>query len=155
VSDYFLDSSALVKRYLTETGSDWVRALADPGTGNTIVVAGITRVEVAAALAGRHRAPDGVSLEERDAAVYLLLEHFEMEYGITPLDPEIIGRAAALTQTHYLRGYDAVQLATALAANESLAGADLPNLAFIASDDDDLVAAGSEDLPADDPNRHS
>ena len=102
MSDYFLDSSALVKRYLTETGSDWVRALADPGTGNTIVVAGITRVEVAAALAGRHRAPDGVSLFERDAAVYLLLEHFEMEYGIAPLDPEIIGRAVPLTQTHYL-----------------------------------------------------
>jgi hypothetical protein len=78
-----------------------------------------------------------------------------MEHGIAPLDPVLIGRAVTLTQTHRLRGYDAVQLATALAANESLAGADLPNLAFIAADDDDLVAAGSEDLPADDPNRHS
>lgn len=44
-----------------------------------------------------------------------------------------------LTQTHRLRGYDAVQLATALAANDSLAEAALPNPAFVT---------------ADDPNRH-
>lgn len=154
MSYLFLDSSALVKRYLTETGTSWVRALADPSTGNTIVVAGITRVEVAA-LVGRHRAPDGISLEERDEAVDLLLEHFETEYWIAPLNPAIIGKAVALTQNHRLRGYDAVQLATALAVNDSLTEADLPNLTFVAADEDLVAAAGSEDLPADDPNRHS
>lgn len=135
MSYLFLDSSALIKRYLTETGSDWVTTLTDPSGDNTIMVAGITRVEVAA-LAGRHRAPGGISLEERDEAVDLLLEHFEMEYWIAPLDSATVGKAVALTQTHRLRGYDAVQLATALTANDSLTAADLPPLAFVAADDD-------------------
>lgn len=55
----FLDSSALVKRYLTESSSEWVAALAGPSTGNTITVAELTRVEVAAAIAARHRATKG------------------------------------------------------------------------------------------------
>ncbi|MGI8910780.1 MAG: type II toxin-antitoxin system VapC family toxin [Rubrobacteraceae bacterium] len=150
MNDYFLHSSALVKRYLTETGSDWITALADPLVDDTIVVAEITLVEVAAALAGRHRAPGGITLEERGEAVELLHEHYEGEYRTILLD-----RAVTLTQTHHLRGYDAVQLATALTVNDSLAEADLPTLAFVADDDGLVAAAGSEDLEADDPNRHS
>jgi len=30
VSVYFLDTSALVKRYIDETGSAWLRAIVDP-----------------------------------------------------------------------------------------------------------------------------
>ena len=30
----YLDTSALIKRYVAETGSEWVRALADPTSGN-------------------------------------------------------------------------------------------------------------------------
>ena len=45
MSYFYLDSSALVKRYLTEIGSAWVGVLTDPAVGNSIVVAEITRVE--------------------------------------------------------------------------------------------------------------
>jgi uncharacterized protein len=51
MSALFFDSSALVKRYLTEIGSTWVAAQINPGSNNVIVIAEITRVEVAAALA--------------------------------------------------------------------------------------------------------
>jgi hypothetical protein len=44
--------------------------------------------------------------------------------------------------------------ATALGANDSLAEADLPNLTFAAADEDFVAAVRSEDLLADDPNRH-
>jgi uncharacterized protein len=56
LSDYFLDASALVKRYSTETGSNWITQLTDPAAQNTILIAEITVVEVAAALAAKHRA---------------------------------------------------------------------------------------------------
>lgn len=153
MSYFFLDSSALVKRYLTETGTDWVDALTDPSSGNTIAMAEITRVEVAAALAARHRA-GAITLAERDEAVSLLLRHCETEYRITPLSPEIIRRAVDLTQNHRLRGYDAVQLATALAASGSLTTADLPALSFVVADEDLVSAARSEGLQSDNPNRH-
>jgi len=144
----FFDSSALTKRYLTETGSAWVAALADPATGNTVIVAEITRVEVAAALAARHRA-GGITQAERDLLVALLLHHFDTEYRIVAIAPALTGNAVALTQAHRLRGYDAVQLAAALAA-----AAALPGLAFIAADDDLLAAARAEDLTAENPNAH-
>lgn len=153
MSYFFLDSSALVKRYLTETGTDWVDALTNPSSGNTIAIAEITRVEVAAALAARHRA-GAITLAERDEAVSLLLRHCETEYRITPLSPEIIRRAVDLTQNHRLRGYDAVQLATALAASGSLTTADLPALSFVVADEDLVSAARSEGLQSDNPNRH-
>ncbi len=51
MSSFYLDSSALAKRYLTESGSIWVVGLTDPAAGHRILVAGIALVEVAAALA--------------------------------------------------------------------------------------------------------
>lgn len=42
----YCDSSVLVQRYVAETGSAFVTSLTDPGVGNTIYIADITRVEV-------------------------------------------------------------------------------------------------------------
>jgi predicted nucleic acid-binding protein len=52
---YQCDSSGLVKRYIDEVGSDWVRAIVDPATANTVSIADITRAEVTSALARRAR----------------------------------------------------------------------------------------------------
>jgi len=53
VPGFFCDSSAIVKRYVNETGSNFVDSLADLKRGNVILLARITRVEVAAAIARR------------------------------------------------------------------------------------------------------
>jgi uncharacterized protein len=45
MSVYFVDTSALVKRYLDERGSDRVQQLLDPRSGHLILIAEITRVE--------------------------------------------------------------------------------------------------------------
>jgi uncharacterized protein len=148
MSALFFDSSALAKRYLTEVGSAWVTAQADPIASNAIVVAEIARVEVAAALAARYRA-GAITHSERDLLVALLLRHFDTEYRIVAITPGLVGSAVMLTQQHRLRGYDAVQLAAALAA-----AAALPGLTFIAADDDLLYAARAEGLTADNPLLH-
>ena len=36
---YFLDSGTLVKRYVPETGTGWVRTITTPSAGHTILVA--------------------------------------------------------------------------------------------------------------------
>ncbi len=154
MSQFFVDSSALVKRYVTEVGTPWIQALSDPVTGNTLVSAVITRVEVAAALASRHRASGGLSLAERDGAVALLEQHCAPEYVLTPIDTPVLDRALTLTQRHRLRGYDAVQLATALAVNDSYLLAGLLPLTFLSADRDLLNAALAEGLIVDDPNEH-
>jgi predicted nucleic acid-binding protein len=151
MNTYFFDASALVKRYLTEIGSKWVQTLIDSSAEDVVAVAEITRVEVAAALAARHRAPGGLSLRHRDQSVALLLKHFDLEYQITALDSLTIARAVELTQNHRLRGYDAVQLATALAANHALIALGLPPLVFVAADNDLLAAAQLEGLAIENP----
>jgi uncharacterized protein len=149
MSTLFFDSSALVKRYLTEVGSAWVAAQTDPGSNNVIVVAEITRVEVAAALAARHRASGSITRGERDRLFRLLAQHHANEYRAIPISIAVADHAMNLTQAHRLRGYDAVQLAVALAA-----AAILPGLVFIAADDDLLAAARAEGLAAENPNLH-
>lgn len=116
------------------------------------MVAEITLVEAAVAFATRHRAPGGISVEERNASLTFFSNHYVNEYEVAAIDRPILDRAVTLTQTPRLRGYDAVQLATALAANASLAEANLPNLTFAAAEDL-VTAAQTEGLDADDPNR--
>ncbi|MDQ3634782.1 MAG: type II toxin-antitoxin system VapC family toxin [Acidobacteriota bacterium] len=55
MSVYFGDSSALVKRYVTETGSAWLTATIDPKIGSRIYIAHITVVEVVSAITRREK----------------------------------------------------------------------------------------------------
>jgi predicted nucleic acid-binding protein len=150
VSHFYFDSSALVKRYNPEAGSEWVESLA----GQTIILSEITLVEVAAALAAKHRAPNGITRKERDDVVALFLSHCHAEYELIAVSRPLVDRAVTLTQRHRLRGYDAMQLATALAADEALVAAGLPHLTFVAADDDLLAAARDEGLAAENPDQH-
>lgn len=154
MSHFLLDTSAIVKRYALEVGSRWILELVNPAAAHTIALAEITLAEVAAALAAKHRAPGGITEAERDQALAIFLHHCRTEYGLLATTRLIIDRAVALTQRHRLRGYHAVQLATALVANEALTAGGLAALTFVAADDDILAAARSEGLSTENPNHH-
>ena len=111
MSHFYLDASAIVKRYSPETGSAWIRSLIDPLSGHTLVLSEITLAEVAAALAIKHRVPGGITRRERDSALSLFLSHCQSEYELISVSRLIVDLAVRLTQDHKLRGYDAVQLA--------------------------------------------
>jgi uncharacterized protein len=49
VAAHFLDTSTVVKRYVLETGTPWVQALADPAAGHFLFVARVTDVEMISA----------------------------------------------------------------------------------------------------------
>jgi len=64
VAVYFLDTSALVKRYVAEAGSDRVMSVVgEPGA--TIVIADLARVEFASALRRRVREGDVTEDQQR------------------------------------------------------------------------------------------
>ncbi len=149
----YLDSSALAKRYMVEVGTGWIRTLTDPAANNTIILSDITRVEVAAALSARYRGGT-LTLAERDAAIKLLVQHITIQYQMTPPNTTTLDRALMLTQQHRLRGYDAVQLATALLVNTRLQAAGLPPLVFVVADNDVVTAATAEGLAVDSPLDH-
>lgn len=145
MTDYYLDASALVKRYADEPGSPWVRRITDTPHGS-VLLAEITMAEVAAALAAKHRTPGGINREQRDRALSLFLQDCDEKFLLVPVDRSVVDCAVALTQKHRLRGYDAVQLATALIAGETLKLQNFPSPVFVAGDDDLLKAAKAEDL---------
>jgi len=151
VTDYFLDSSAVVKRYADEAGSTWIRQLTGPQAQNTILLAEITLAEVAAALAAKHRAPKGITLEQRDRVLSRFLQDCEDHFALVSVDRSVIDRAVELAQRHRLRGYDAVQLATALEASAIMQSQALPALTFVAADSDLLTAAVAERLSVENP----
>jgi hypothetical protein len=82
------------------------------------------------------------------------LEDCAGHFLLLQVDRPVIDQAVELTQTHHLRGYDAVPLATVLTADEELAAQDVPLPLFVGSDQDLLSAAEAEGLPVDDPSSH-
>jgi uncharacterized protein len=150
---YFLDSSALVKRYATETGTAWVTGLVAPATGNLILVARITGVETVAALARKRK---GNLLSQPDAATALATLRKELAGLFITIEVTIalLTSAADLADKHALRGYDAVQLAAALEANGERRKRKLAPLVLVTADTELLDAAAAEGLTTDDPNNH-
>lgn len=150
---YYFDASALVKRYVDEAGSIWVRDLLTTLSDDLVAMADVTRVEVASALARRAR--EGViTIAERDALIDTFLTHADDEYSVMAAGRAVIGRAIALVQRHPLRAYDAVQLATAVTLRDSLDAFGLPPLIFVSGDTNLLSAAQAEGLRSEDPNTH-
>ncbi len=152
VNRFFLDTSALIKRYTAESGTTWVQALTAPTSKRKIVLSEITLAEFASAIARKHRTPHGISHTERDRTLALFLEHCRNEYELTSVSRAIIDRAVRLTQNHKLRGYDAVQLGSGLVLNEKLLAVGAPPLTFVAADHDLLAAANAEGLATENPN---
>jgi len=153
VTTYYIDSSALVKRYVNETGSDWVRAVCDPESGNVIALAHIGLVEIAAALAMKNR-QSVLPASVRDGLLRDLQRDGRDQYWLIDVDQDIVVRAIALTRVQKLRGYDAVHLACAFFLQETLLAHDLPVPVLLSADRELCAAAQAEGLMIDDPNAH-
>lgn len=148
--NYYADSSVLVKRHVNETGTNWFRMLCHPVTGNVIITSRISMVEVFSAFNRRLREsalkPNDYIEIANDFKVICL-----NDYELVELNASIIERAKLLLESHHLRAYDAVQLATALIVNETIQQS---GLTFLAADERLLSAARKENLSTDNPNLH-
>ena len=110
----YLDSSALVKRYVQEPSSEEVVALMAGAAA--VATSLVTRAEVAAALASAVRGGK-VGAEDAQRAHRKFLGEWQ-DIGRVPVTDALVERAGALAWDHGLRGYDAVQLAAALACED-------------------------------------
>jgi predicted nucleic acid-binding protein len=154
VNAYFLDTSALVKRYVPEIGSDWILSITDPATDNHLAISQITWVEVHSALARRLR--DGsLSAQRFDLIAQKVREDFENEYRLIDVDRTLIETATELVIQHPLRAYDSVQLASALRfQSTTLLSQPDTQLVFVSADNRLLNIAHSEGLAIDNPNNY-
>jgi len=150
---YFLDTSAVVKRYAPERGSRWIKGLIE-NPENSVTIVQICIVEVAAALARKVRTGE-ISRDSCQKALTRFLADVDTgDYEIAKLDDEVVSFAVGLTQRHPLRGYDAVHLAAALVLNRALVEVGLSPLTFVAAYDVLCEAAREEKLTVENPNLH-
>jgi predicted nucleic acid-binding protein len=153
VAVYILDSSAVVKRYVRETGSAWMLALADPAARNALCIARITGVEVVSAIVRRQRSGD-LTPTETAASLIDFETDFASQYWPVDVHLGVVSRAMTLTRKHVLRGYDAVQLAVALTVNDRRRSRGLSAATLVSADADLNAAAAAEGLAVEDPNDH-
>ena len=153
MAGFFCDSSAIVKRYVNEIGSNFVDGSADLKSGNIILIARITRVEVAAAIARRLK---NASITSADAQNALAAFQHDLtnNYFTVEITPVLLSVAMNLATKHSLRGYDAVQLAAALEANDERIANRLLPLTMISADTELNAAAQAEGLNVENPNNY-
>ena len=150
MADYFFDSSALVKAYIAETGTNWVRTILDDEQ-HQIYISQLTELEVVAALTRRFRIGD-LTLEERDQAAHDVRQDCA-SYLVIDITDEIVEAAIDLALRHNLRAYDAAQLASALKARNVLSNNHgYTGLILISADLELNDASASEGFHTEDPN---
>jgi predicted nucleic acid-binding protein len=154
VAVYFLDSSAVVKRYIRETGTAWIVSISAPTAGNELFIASVTGVEVVSAVA-RRRKGEGTGASTAAAALAQFRHDLAHQYQLVEITDTVVARAMALADDHALRAYDAVQLAAVLETISLRSGLPLPALAFVSADQDLNAAAQAEGVIVENPNDHS
>jgi predicted nucleic acid-binding protein len=150
---YFFDSSALVKRFAQESGRAFVLSLLRPSAKNRLYIARITEVEICAALARRQKGKS-ISPNQVTKGLRRLRQDLPQRFTQIAISENIIIEAANLAETHALRGYDAIQLAAALAANKERMLNGLLPLIMVSADTELNDAAQIEGFTIANPNNY-
>jgi predicted nucleic acid-binding protein len=112
----YLDASAVVKVYVVEAASDRIRDLVAAAAGLLTVRVSYAEVRAAFARALRERLLSATDLR----ALTRTFDEDWGRYSIVEVSDALVRQAASLSERHGLRGYDAVQLAAALAAGQAV-----------------------------------
>ena len=112
----YLDASALVKRYVTERRSKETIELTT--AAEVVATSMVSRAEVGAAFAKAVRS--GLLSERQARNAQRTFAGEWQDLARIPVTEALVARAETLAWDHALRGYDAVQLASALTWQESV-----------------------------------
>lgn len=145
---WFVDTSALVKRYVREAGSDWLR---NEIAGHDVFIAQVTPIEAAAAFRRRFQQGHISEFVFHQARRRFLTHLAEDRYNIFEMSQRIVDEALRLLFKHDLRAYDAVQLATAMTV---LNISERSRFVFVTADLQLEAASRTEGLQTDNPLNH-
>lgn len=138
---YFLDTSALVKLYVQEPGTDRLLPLINERSQNRFAVLATAVVEIRSAIRRRQRAGD-IDTEVATAILENVQSHMETRFIRQAVNETVIDTALEMIDRYALRTYDAVQLAGCLV----VCGIAAEAYTFVCSDHRLLEAARSEQL---------
>jgi len=144
---YYLETSALVKLYVRETGSARLLTLTARVNNHRFAVLVLARVEFYSAIRRRQREGD-VDAQIAQHLLNQFDQHMESKFIKQIMNDSLIDVATGLVDRHSLRAYDAVQLAGCIALKAN-SGGDDPT--FVCSDRQLLGAAQAEGISFLDP----
>lgn len=154
----YADSSALVKRYLEERGSDKLIAkiAATTRARHRVLTSVLSFAEVHAAMARKLRERPPLLATEYHWATARLDSDWRTYLTRVELTTAVLNLIPDLVKRHFLRGSDAIHLASALWVRESLEfgrakGTSAETLIFATSDKQLARAAEYEQLEVFDP----
>ena len=153
MSAYFIDSSALVKRYVQEVGTAWIRGITRARPSTTICIARVTAVEVVSAVARRRRGRT-ITSARSSTIIHRFRGHLDARYTVVEITPVLSENAMRLANTHALRAYDAVQLAAAIEVQQERERLGFDPVTLLSADQALNDAAKAEGLVVDDPRLH-
>ena len=153
MAGYYADSSVLVKRHVAETGSAWVQSLCDPQANHLIMTSRISQAEVFSAL-NRRRRESALSQTDYAALANDFTAVLNQQYQIIECMPAVVLQTRRLLEQYSLRAFDAIQLSSALLANQLALAQDLSAIVFLSADTRLTTAAQSEGLLVDNPNHY-
>ncbi len=129
----YVDTSTFIKLIVEEEGSEMAAVLWDQA--DHLVTCRLLFVEARAALAAAHRGRRLTDHQLREATQ--TLDELWSQLEIVEIDETLANSAADLAERHFLRGYDAVHLASALRVGATV---------FSTSDRDLSAAASAEGM---------
>lgn len=141
----FFDSSALLKRYIVERGTERVLELVD---GNDrITVSRLAHVEIVSVVVRRAKGGD-IDEDHASEVISTLEEELRTRFSVTEVQSSTLTRAVDLVKSRGLKAADAIQLVCGLAA---ASGTNRDGFAFVCSDVALNMAAQEEGLRVLDP----
>jgi len=153
MATYFLDTSAIIKRYISEQGQAWILSLCNPAQSHELYISQAALIEVVAAICRRAR-EQSISIAERDRLITVFRQDSKVSYNIWPVTTELYHAAGDLCRSHRLRAYDAIQLACVLALRQYTSTNQAPEPIFVCADTGLLDVAGVEGLQVENPNTY-
>jgi len=137
---FFFDTSALVKRYVAEIGSEKVDDLLT--TASQVIVSPITKIEIYSTIC-RLKSENALSTEDY-SRLHKAIQYDFRFFNVVSLNQEIESQSIYLVEKYHLRTLDSVQLASCLSRKDFVDS-------FVVSDKRLKHAAKNEKLDLIDP----
>jgi predicted nucleic acid-binding protein len=146
VSCYFLESTAFVKLFVQEPGTDGLIRLMEAVEDNRKLIAACAPLEVYAAIRRRERTGEISHADAASALEILRLEAARMVQE--PLNPAVLEAARQLLDRTTLRWPDALQLGAAIVARDMFQSTEI---IFVSASQQLLTAAKADGFQTLDP----
>jgi uncharacterized protein len=147
VALYYLETSALVKLYVYEPGTENLLALTASAAEHHFAILSLAQVEFRSAVRRQQRSSE-IPGSVADELIETFRRHSEGRFIIQPFSDTLVDVASALIDAYPLRAYDAMQLAGYILLRSLTGRADAT---FVCADQNLLSAAKSEGLSVLDP----